>query len=179
VTRAFLRIGDKTTSGGKVLQGIPNVRHDGLEITYIGACVYCPACGTTGYIIQDGAPRLPMNWMGKEPALNGDLCLCKCSSLPTILASQHRAVVSHDDRAKARQADASNLAASPAAPDSFDERFQLVDAATGAPLAGIAYRALSEGRTLLASGVCDRDGRTNRISTKRGETIQLQIKGGR
>jgi uncharacterized Zn-binding protein involved in type VI secretion len=38
---AFLRIGDKTTSGGMVIQGFSNVRHDGLELTYIGANVYC------------------------------------------------------------------------------------------------------------------------------------------
>jgi uncharacterized Zn-binding protein involved in type VI secretion len=179
LTRAFLKIGDKTTSGGVVVQGFSNATHFGTELTYIGASVYCPACESTGHIIPDGGHRLPMNWMGKQPALENDLCLCKCGTPPSILASQRSGVVSEDDRAQARKANTSNLSASPAASlNTFDERFRLVDGSTGAPLAGFAYRALSGG-TLLASGVTDHDGRTKRISTPRGQTIHLQIKEGR
>jgi uncharacterized Zn-binding protein involved in type VI secretion len=172
-------IGDKTTSGGVVVEGFSNATHFGTGITYIGASVYCPAYESTGHIIPNGGHRLPMNWYGKQPALEGDLCLCKCGTPPSILASQHSAVVGEDDRARALKANTSNLAAlSAVSLNTFDERFRLVDGSTGAPLAGIAYRALSGG-TLLASGVTDHDGQTKRISTQRGQAIHLQIKEGR
>ncbi|MGN7982749.1 PAAR domain-containing protein [Burkholderia sp. 22313] len=85
--RSYLKIGDKSSAGGTVIEGIPDCFHHGTELTYLGAQVVCPACQSTGRIVPKG-PRWPSNMMGHEPALEGDLCVCKCYPNPVMLASQ-------------------------------------------------------------------------------------------
>ncbi|RKP45998.1 PAAR domain-containing protein [Trinickia fusca] len=85
--RSYLKIGDKSSVGGTVAEGIPKTTHYGTELTFIGAQVVCPACKSVGHIAAKG-PRRPGSMMGKEPALEGDICVCKCSSPPVMLPSQ-------------------------------------------------------------------------------------------
>ncbi|QBQ98229.1 PAAR domain-containing protein [Paraburkholderia pallida] len=77
--RAILKKGDKTTAGGTVLEGIENCTHQGTPITFIGAKIWCPACNSMGVIGWKG-PHHADTMMGKQKALEGDLCLCKCLS---------------------------------------------------------------------------------------------------
>lgn len=49
--------------------------------------IKCPECGSTGTIICV-SPRLPEEWDGRKPALDGDLCKCKCDPPPTLIANQ-------------------------------------------------------------------------------------------
>ena len=86
--RYYLKVGDKSTAGGTTIEGIPSCTHHGTELTFLGARVVCPACGTTGRIIPKG-PRWTDNLMGKKAALDGDLCACKCDPPPLMLASQN------------------------------------------------------------------------------------------
>ena len=85
--RYFIRYGDKTTSNGTVIEGLPMVKHYNKELSYIGALVACPSCKSTGQIIKNG-PRLRETYYEKEPALSGDLCACKCHPYPSLIASQ-------------------------------------------------------------------------------------------
>lgn len=85
--RNFLRKSDHSQSGGTVTEGIPNMTSDGRELTYLGAYVTCPLCGTGGPIVAFG-PRLPGSMMGKTAALEGDLVDCGCDRRPSIIASQ-------------------------------------------------------------------------------------------
>ncbi|CAN7144507.1 PAAR domain-containing protein [Trinickia sp. LjRoot230] len=85
--RSYLKIGDKSSAGGTVTEGIPRTTHYGTELTFIGAQIVCPACKTVGRIVAKG-PRRPGSMMGKEPALEGDICVCKCSPPPVMLPSQ-------------------------------------------------------------------------------------------
>ena len=85
--RSYLKIGDKSSAGGTVTEGIPHTTHYGTELTFIGAQVVCPACKSVGHIVAKG-PRWPGTMMGKEPALEGDICVCKCSPPPVMLPSQ-------------------------------------------------------------------------------------------
>lgn len=85
--RSYLRVGDKSSVGGTVIDGISCCVHHGKQVTFLGASVLCPACGTTGVIAPAG-PRRNNNFMGKRPALDRDLCICKCSPPPTMIASQ-------------------------------------------------------------------------------------------
>ena len=87
MSRRFIRKGDKTECNGVVTGGIGNSSLQGQPLAYLGAAVQCPACGTEGIIVSDGAPR-PMTVMGKQVALENDLCQCKCVPLPKIIASQ-------------------------------------------------------------------------------------------
>ena len=87
MTRKFIRKGDKTDRSGIVMDGITQSLFQGEPLAYLGASVQCPACGTQGIIISDGSPRT-MTVMGKQVALENDLCQCKCDPLPKLLASQ-------------------------------------------------------------------------------------------
>ncbi|MBF3496265.1 MULTISPECIES: PAAR domain-containing protein [Burkholderia] len=87
MSRRFIRQGDKTDRNGVVVEGIVGTSFQGQPFAYLGAPVLCPACGTTGVIISDGSPRA-MTMMGKQVALENDLCQCKCEPLPKLVASQ-------------------------------------------------------------------------------------------
>ncbi|RKP46859.1 PAAR domain-containing protein [Trinickia fusca] len=88
--RCYLRKGDKSSVNGVVQEGIDGMTCDGAELTFLGAKVGCPACNSTGAIVAKG-PRWPDdNFMGKRPALDGDICACGCSPQPVMHASQTR-----------------------------------------------------------------------------------------
>jgi uncharacterized Zn-binding protein involved in type VI secretion len=85
--RAYIMQFDKTTSGGHVLDGDPDMRADGRHFSYLGARVSCPACGTEGYIAPQG-PHPDDRISTRRPALDGDICHCRCDPKPRVLASQ-------------------------------------------------------------------------------------------
>lgn len=86
--RYLLKKGDKSSNGGTVIEGEESCTHHGTPLTFVGARVVCPACQSTGFIVAKG-PRWPDSMMGKEQALEGDLCVCKCDPSPVMIASQH------------------------------------------------------------------------------------------
>ncbi|WP_269139783.1 PAAR domain-containing protein [Burkholderia stagnalis] len=88
VKRHYLRVGDKSTAGGVVVEGIATTSVMGQELTRLGASVMCPACKTVGHIVPVG-PRFPDGWMGQKVALEGDKVSCGCFPLPTMLPSQN------------------------------------------------------------------------------------------
>jgi uncharacterized Zn-binding protein involved in type VI secretion len=93
MSRKFILKGDKTTSNGTVIDGVDGSTFDGRPVSYLGASVSCPACGATGVIVSDGSPRT-MTLMGKQVALENDLCQCKCTPLPKLVASQSTGTIS-------------------------------------------------------------------------------------
>jgi uncharacterized Zn-binding protein involved in type VI secretion len=68
--RNYLKVGDKSTANGVVVEGIPFCSHEGTEITFVGAKVSCPSCHSIGHIVATG-PRLPMKMMGERPRAGG------------------------------------------------------------------------------------------------------------
>ena len=84
--RSYLKLGDKSSAGGTVIEGIPFFTDNGKEVTFVGATVVCPACKASGPIVARG-PRWPGEIFGKRAALEGDVCACKCSPPPVMLAS--------------------------------------------------------------------------------------------
>lgn len=105
--RSYLKIGDKSSAGGTVVEGIPLMTHHGKEITFVGAAVTCPACKSTGQIVAKG-PRWPGDLMGKHAALEGDVCACKCYPLPVMLASQSDMTMSFESHELAGMGFAAN-----------------------------------------------------------------------
>ena len=85
--RRFIRKGDTTDRDGVVTDGLAQSMLQGEPLAYLGAPVHCPACGAQGVIISDGSPRT-MTVMGKQVALENDLCQCECDPLPKLIASQ-------------------------------------------------------------------------------------------
>jgi hypothetical protein len=85
--RAYIMQFDKTTSGGVVLDGDPDMQALGCNFSYLYAKVSCPVCKTVGIIMPDGE-RPDDRMLDKQPALDMDICNCKCNPKPRVLASQ-------------------------------------------------------------------------------------------
>ncbi|WP_082729790.1 PAAR domain-containing protein [Burkholderia sp. FL-7-2-10-S1-D7] len=137
--RSYLKVGDKSSAGGTVIEGIPSCYHHGTELTYLGAQVVCPACQSTGRIVPKG-PRWPNNMMGKEPALEGDLCVCKCYPNPVMLASQNSMFESFESQNLADMGFvASGLASAVESPSEHWIRFALKDAGSCEGLRCLAH----------------------------------------
>jgi hypothetical protein len=80
---------DRTTAQGTVLDEIEDTGVGERGMSYLGARVRCPACGTVGRIEANG-PRNPEDAIGEKlPALEDDFCRCGCTPAPRLIASQH------------------------------------------------------------------------------------------
>lgn len=89
LTRYYILENDTTTAGG-IVQTTNNpivFNVDGKKQSCIGDDVWCPACQSMGKIVPTG-PRLSFSLGGAMPALNDDLCLCKCNPPPKLIHSQ-------------------------------------------------------------------------------------------
>jgi uncharacterized Zn-binding protein involved in type VI secretion len=87
VERYHITVGAKTTANGTVRTGCTNCSINGMDQAREGDEVYCPTCETIGVIVCDG-PRLVDTTNGLNFALEGDLCYCKCTPRPRLIANQ-------------------------------------------------------------------------------------------
>ncbi|MFC0690973.1 PAAR domain-containing protein [Paraburkholderia humisilvae] len=83
---------DKTTSGGLVLEGDPDMQSLGRCFSYLYAKVSCPVCKTVGIITPSGE-RPDDRMLDKQPVLHWDICNCECEPKPRVMASQDDLVV--------------------------------------------------------------------------------------
>lgn len=86
VARAKIRVGDKTSHGGTVIQGFPEMRCYGKPIAGLGHAVTCPKCSGQHQIVE-GVASFSFN--GTPIALEG----MKTSCGAVLIASQHLDVV--------------------------------------------------------------------------------------
>ncbi|SAL63246.1 PAAR repeat-containing protein [Caballeronia humi] len=99
--RFYIKVGDRTTSGATVIEGMSDVTHHGVPLSFVGAKIFCPACKSDGVIVAQG-PRLPDDWMGNPSALDNDLGVCACRPVPVLIASQNDMSMSFDVHELAR-----------------------------------------------------------------------------
>ncbi|SAL54482.1 PAAR repeat-containing protein [Caballeronia choica] len=99
--RYYIKVGDKTTSGATVIEGMSGASHHGVPLSFIGAKIYCPTCKSDGVIMPQG-PRRPDNWMGKQSALDNDFGMCACRPVPVLIASQNNMSMSFEVHELAR-----------------------------------------------------------------------------
>lgn len=85
--RYHITVGAKTTVDGTVRTGWQGSSINGQFMAREGDDVYCPECDSTGKIVLDGA-RLNDSMEGRQAALEGDLCSCKCDPPPKLIANQ-------------------------------------------------------------------------------------------
>ena len=167
--RNYLKIGDKSSAGGIVIEEIPATTHLGTGLTFIGAKVSCPACKSTGQIAAKG-PRLSFDMMGKKPALEDDICVCKCSPPPVMIASQTTMYETLDGHALASQGYASNgqpvaAASQGSSGITHDQHFRIINS-DGEPVEGLPYQLKSsDGQivkgTTMSNGLTDIVGATD------------------
>nr|WP_318384002.1 PAAR domain-containing protein [uncultured Enterobacter sp.] len=75
-----IRIGDKTTHGGTVLEGNAGVIFQGKAVSTLMDKVSCPAHGLTYIIEADAGSAI----MGKPIALHGHQCGCGCKLITSL-----------------------------------------------------------------------------------------------
>ncbi|CAD5109182.1 PAAR domain-containing protein [Zestomonas carbonaria] len=85
--RYHITVGAQTTAGGTVITGVGFIKIEGQPIAAEGDSVACPACNSVGVIALAG-PHHKEILNGRNAALEGDLCLCKCSPPPLLIANQ-------------------------------------------------------------------------------------------
>ena len=145
IDRYFITLGAPTTVGGKVTSGSRFETIDGMPVAVAGDTCWCPRCLSEGVIRSDG-PRLPDAIDGREVALHDDLCICKCSPPPRLVASQALLCQSIDSdwfagqEAAAASAAAQANAAGLAPPEEEQLALVLVDPDTQEPIADLPYR---------------------------------------
>ncbi|TCF97915.1 hypothetical protein BZM26_28430 [Paraburkholderia strydomiana] len=145
---------------GIVLEGEETCTHYGTAMTYLGAKVYCPTCKTVGVIAGKG-PRLSDTMMGKEAALDGDICVCNYEPPPVMSASQNNSYQQVNPGALALSPLTNESAWPHTAPSSmsshkYSQRIFIADSVTGEPLRNRSFIVDVEGEQ--RSGETDGDG---------------------
>lgn len=159
MNRRFACVGDTLERGGQVLPcaGSKNLIR-GHQVALIGGQALCKACKSVGTIAKAGGPRR-MNFMG-EVALDGDIVLCGCSNPARILAKLAGEAWYDDMAAPTSQlSQPANVGQA-----SEDEIFyEIVEAKTDLPVAGMVYKLWSDGQELFDKKSFD-EGKTQAFS---------------
>ncbi|WP_175714002.1 PAAR domain-containing protein [Burkholderia ambifaria] len=164
-------LGDKTTAGGIVAQGERASTVNGQPFAYQDAKINCQSCSSVGAIRNIG-PNRPMGLMGKQVALENDLCICKCNPPPRLIASQRTAFIEFG---------LSELEAMGYTPQgryfgdsSYDQYFLLKDKHTGRPLQDVLYRIVTDDGDEI-EGRTDANGYTEKIYAKSAVIATIDV----
>lgn len=170
--RSYLLIGDKSSVGGTVTDGISTMKYHGTELTYVGASVTCPSCKSIGRIAPKG-PRWPTSMMGKEAALEGDICECKCDPYPTMVASQFDKYQTFDSHQLANMGYTDAGESIKHASKAYDQHFRILNS-DGEPVEGLPYLLRSVDGTRV-EGVTSTSGRTELLSADDAHEVQFLL----
>jgi hypothetical protein len=109
--------------------------------------------------------------MSKQEALDGDICLCKCSPPPVIHASQNDCFHNSDDAAAVVASMQTSLpvSASPSG-EIYDEQVQVIDKITEKPIPNLSYFIKTQSGTVY-SGYTNDEGLCERIVTSEPEEL--------
>ena len=168
--RYFLARGDRAGSA-VIIEGLDSVSCSNppprVQIATLGMATYCSACSRKGYIAPKGPRRPGTGPNGMQWALSGDVNICGCNPTPVFYAERGMSMTFTAE-------EAATLAA-PDAPargqatqdddEHLEHYFELVDATTGAPVEGMAYKLSSDGQCLVDNATLAR-GRTRAFSLK-------------
>jgi uncharacterized Zn-binding protein involved in type VI secretion len=173
---AFIREGDTTNHGGKVLNCSPDHQVDGRSIARLGDMVSCPKCGGVYPIVQI-LPR-GMTMDGKPPAFEGDKTACGAS----LLASQSVATAQPTSGPGGQAEPITSHENANSGPGPYRGRFQVLDETTGKPIANHPYTLHASDGTVL-SGQTDASGYTQWHQADSPASLQFsspstQVAGG-
>jgi uncharacterized Zn-binding protein involved in type VI secretion len=168
----IIRLGDRTSHGGVVIEGSPSDICMGKPIAFVGHKVQCPRCKGV-YPIVEGAPVT--TFYGKGVALAGMRTACGA----LLIASQFTDIVEcGGGPGAADQTSSSALRAAGAAPSGtkrFDDKFVLLDADTDSPLAFTEY-AIRRAWGAVEHGTTDAAGHTHLLSaTTSAEVVEIYV----
>ncbi|MTV39333.1 PAAR domain-containing protein [Duganella radicis] len=182
--KAIIRLGDRTSHGGTVIEGHQVLIIHGKPAAGVGHKVHCPKCSGTITIVE-GAMNFSM--MGINVAVEG----MKTSCGATLIASQITDTVEYgtgnagDPTSRPAPASlvppsalqeksgspASTAAQGNESTDNYDEQVRVVDQ-DGQPIAGMPYHITDETGNAY-KGVTDRDGCCERVYTESVQSLKI------
>lgn len=80
--KGIIRIGDKTTGGGRVVSGSSHMIFNGIGVARLGDPVDCPKKGHSKAVIVQGHPTFTDN--GIPVAFDGYKCSCGCTLISSL-----------------------------------------------------------------------------------------------
>lgn len=169
MSKAVICMGDSTSHGGKVLEGLPNATIHGKPVAARGHKVFCPLCRGT-FPISEGVPF--HTFAGKNTAVDGMRTACGA----TLIASQRNVVIEYGGSAgeavgSENQPNSENSSEQPPVQDLFDQHFEIVDK-DGRPLRDIPYILHLGSGSGVRGRTCE-EGRTFRL--ERDTPLELSI----
>ncbi|MCA8372533.1 PAAR domain-containing protein [Burkholderia multivorans] len=170
---AFIREGDTTSHGGRVLACDPTNTVEGKPLALLGDMVSCPRCGGVFPIVKVKT-ELHMTFNGRPVASDGDMTACGA----TLIASQSTATASPTAGAGGSIGAGKSVLAQNVAQDdgAYRGRFQLVDDKTRQPIANHPYTVRSaDGKTI--QGTTDANGHTDWLSSHQASSLSFQQPG--
>jgi uncharacterized Zn-binding protein involved in type VI secretion len=186
--RAIIRMGDPTSHHGIVIEGFLTNICMGKPIAGVGHKVHCPLC-KGDFPIVEGVRNSLM--MGLNIAVEG----MKTSCGAVLIATQRTdtfdvgsGASSSTEPAKSPSPNkslptvaaaglADNITAAQAPSKQFNEKFKLLDDATGKPLPAKEYAIVRENGK-VEFGTTDDDGNTHLLSsTKDAESVSIYVEG--
>ncbi|MDR3097652.1 MAG: PAAR domain-containing protein [Paraburkholderia sp.] len=170
---AFIREGDTTSHGGKVLACTPTNKVEGRPLALLGDMVSCPKCGGV-YPIVD-VKNLGMKFDGRPVASEGDKTACGAS----LIASQGIATASPTSGPGGSVGGGRNVMSETAATQSGPHRgrFQVLDESTGQAIPNHPYKITSStGQTI--TGKTDANGYTDWIQDHTSSSLTFDHLGG-
>lgn len=172
LTRYYILENDTTTVGG-VVQKTNNTlsfKVYGKNKSYIGDHVWCPVCNTMGEIVANGA-RLNVSVNGYVPALNDDLCMCKCSPSPKLVHSQttFKETIDDDTLAKYEQTQQNIANVS-----KYSVQVQFISE-DSIPYANIDYVANNVTTGKRYCGITDKNGWTQTFYSNKPDDFEIKL----
>lgn len=165
---SFIREGDSTSHGGKVLACNASHIVHGKPVALLGDMVSCPKCGGV-YPIVD-VKNLGMTFGGRAVASEGDKTACGA----TLIASQGVATASPTSGGSL--GGGKSVLSQTSADTPYRGRFQLLDDASRQPLAGHPYTVkAADGR--IVQGRTDASGYTDWLESDQSASLTFSQPG--
>ncbi|KVN14105.1 hypothetical protein WT09_16745 [Burkholderia stagnalis] len=172
MSSSFVREGDTTSHGGRVLACTSTNIVFGKPLALEGDMVSCPKCGGVYPIV--GVRVRSMTFGGRAVATEGDKTACGA----TLIASQGMATVEPTSGSGGSIGTGKSVIAQTLAQDdgAYRGRFQLVDDKTREPLANHPYTATSSnGQTIR--GTTDANGHTDWLNSNQAASLTFSHDG--
>ncbi|MGS1033518.1 PAAR domain-containing protein [Burkholderia glumae] len=167
---AFIREGDTTSHGGRVLSCTPTNRVDGRPLALLGDKVSCPKCGGVYPIV--GVKNLGMTFDGRPVASEGDTTACGAS----LIASQSNATAEPTGGPGGSIGGGKSVLSQGSQDTPQRGRFQVVDDATRQPLPNHPYTITSsDGR--VVQGKTDANGFTGWLEGHQASSLSFHQPG--
>lgn len=170
---AFIREGDTTSHGGKVLGCTPTNTVDGKPLALRGDMVSCPRCGGTFAIVS--TKQLGMTFDGRPVASEGDKTACGA----VLIASQATATASPTAGPGGSLGGGKSVLSQvgeAAQQGQYRGRFQVLDDSTGQPIPNHPYTVTSTtGQTI--NGHTDANGYTSWLEDHTASSLTFSHPG--